>query len=99
MQAFAFAGAAEDQVVTSRRYFVTDRAGYVHLRSQVAGMPEDFEAWEAERERMLTQEERAGVQVTRVMTHRRILTDFAHWCAQTEAIPSAEMLDVWLNTI
>ena len=40
-----------------------------------------------------------GVQVTRVMTHRRILTDFAHWCARTEAMPTAEMLDVWLNTI
>jgi len=83
--------------VPTQRYFVTDREGYEHLRSRVGGLPDDFEVFEAERERMLAHEERAGIQVTRVMTHRRILTDFVHWCTQTETAASAEMLDVWLN--
>jgi hypothetical protein len=87
----------EGEIVPTQRYFVTDKEGYEHLRSRVGGLPEDFEAFEIERERMLAHEERSGIQVTRVMTHRRILTDFMHWCTQTETPASAEMLDLWLN--
>jgi hypothetical protein len=81
----------------TQRYFVTDREGYEHLRQRIGGLPDNFEVFEAERERLLAQEELAGIQVTRVITHRRILTDFLHWCTQTETAANADTLDVWLN--